>query len=334
VRVILDTNVWSRIGDEGSARELDVLAKDRGATILIPPSMLLEIARNPNADVRRRQLDAMLAVRAEHMTSEAELESRELIAEARRCKSQWLRATPNTASEATWHTLWTKKVWREARDDVDTLVARAGGTVADQQELTHIEKLNRSSFLAEYKNTALRLDGWTVQWEPHLLPYYRGGWPDGPEVEAWRAETLPAFWEQLVVRRNQIHGRYDTTFTEWIGARLDLQKVAHDPAEFCGFFLRDIVRENVPRMWLRWAVRMLQRGTKILPSNAYDEQHSAYLPSCDVFLSCDIRFSAALEAIQPHAPFEMCAVGTVPTSSRPVLDDVRVTLEAAMSKNS
>jgi hypothetical protein len=71
VRVILDTVLWSRIADEGSAASLADALAIRGYTVVHPPSILLEIVQSPDAESRARSVDAMASVRGVHYWTKA-----------------------------------------------------------------------------------------------------------------------------------------------------------------------------------------------------------------------------------------------------------------------
>ena len=83
IRLALDTNVWSYLGDVGAAAEFQLLIELRN---VIPPSTLLEVMRLPLAEPRARIVGAMSHARRVRLPSEAELESSEVVNEVRRCR--------------------------------------------------------------------------------------------------------------------------------------------------------------------------------------------------------------------------------------------------------
>jgi hypothetical protein len=119
VRVILDTNLWSSIGDEGVARSFDAVVATRGFEVLLPPSTLLEIIRLPEMKARQRIITAVATGRRRRLPTEAQSESAEAVAEIRRVRPGWMRSMPDTARVASLNAFWTRRVWRQALEDIN-----------------------------------------------------------------------------------------------------------------------------------------------------------------------------------------------------------------------
>lgn len=80
VRIMLDTNLWSSIGDEGVATSFDALMTARGFDVLVAPSVLLEVIRIPVPQARQRIIRAMGIGPRRRLATEAQSESTEVIA--------------------------------------------------------------------------------------------------------------------------------------------------------------------------------------------------------------------------------------------------------------
>src|SRR4051812_15982962 len=117
MHLMLDTNVWSYIADEGSVDDLDEWAATAGVTLVVPPSVLMEVARIPREDVFRRIVKTLVTGPRLRLASEAQLEADELVTEARRVHPEWLLSMPQTAKIANLNGLWTKRIWRVASDN-------------------------------------------------------------------------------------------------------------------------------------------------------------------------------------------------------------------------
>jgi hypothetical protein len=112
---------------------------------------------------------------------------------------------------------------------------------------------------------------------------YLTGW-QGEPVDAWRFLSRDLYWYQLAIASGRaLLTREDTTVADWVGAYVDLSRLRSDRADFTQFWLYDVHLNNMPRIWLRWAVNLVQSKSKISPGNPADEQHSTYLLDCDVF---------------------------------------------------
>jgi hypothetical protein len=121
---MLDTNLWSLLADDLSSREFYRMLADRGDIVAIPPSVLLELSRNPNAAVRSRHIEAIFQGRdRDQLRSEAQMEADELVSEIRRLHPEWLLTRSDTARIASLESFWTRRVWRQARENSGALHA-------------------------------------------------------------------------------------------------------------------------------------------------------------------------------------------------------------------
>lgn len=326
-RIALDTNLWSYLGDQGAAEEFQRLVDGRGFRVVIPPSTLLEVLRLPLAEPRKRIIDVMTHARRVRLTSEAELESRETVAEVKRCRPQWLRFMPDTAKVVSLHAYWTKRVWREAKEHPEALHVYLVNQSPIAEHLLGVQRKNRAGVLRD-KFDAADLSHLQVTATAELADAQVAGWDGGP-VEAWRWITRKFFWHQLrVVHRRAVSTGEDTTMSDWIGAYVALDRMTGSPEDFTKFWFYDVERCAVPRNWLRWAVHQVQTSMKVTAGNPYDDQHSAYLVDFDVFLSADKRYIQALEIVKNHAGFSMAEPRLVSSGlNTPIVDRLSAALE-------
>ena len=82
----------------------------------------------------------------------------------------------------------------------------------------------------------------------------------------------------------------DATAADWVGAYVNLSHLSSDRADFTRFWTEDVELQRMHRIWLRWAVNLIQCESKITTGNPADEQHSTYFLDCDVFLTADKRY--------------------------------------------
>ncbi|MGI5468083.1 type II toxin-antitoxin system VapC family toxin [Streptomyces sp. CA-132043] len=327
---MLDTNVWSYLGDQGAAAEFDAFVRSRGATVVVPPSVLLEVLRLPKPDKRDRILRALLGGPRRRLTSEADLESAEVVAEVRRLRPHWMRAVPDTGREAGWRTFWTKKVWRRAKEHPGAFldVAPAVGTERVAEHLVEQQRQQR----AEVDRARATLDDLSamVMWQdPDGGGAGMPGWRPGDRVEPWRVHNREVYWQALaVVGPRSVLTHEDSTLADWVGARVDLRAACADPADFTAFWLYEAEASRMPRNWLRWAADIAQADMRIGPGNPYDAQHSAYLPDCDIFLTADKNYVRVLDRLAAHAPVPIARARRVaPAAHSGVVDAVRAALE-------
>lgn len=305
MRIMLDTMVWSYVGDQKARRQLDACARSAGLTLVIPPSILLEVLRHPLPEKREPILDALLhGPHRRRLSSEADLESAEFIKEVERLRPGWIRPLPNTGDEATLRTYWTKRVWRSAEERPD-LFSQAEPAQAVQRRAEWLVERQREQRQEVDKGRVnlADLSSLRVTQLPDLPADYTAGWDPTDAVEPWRVHNRDVYWQALAVSapRSAITHE-DTTYADWVGARVDLRGACADRADFTRLWLYEIDAVNVPRNWLRWAADMAQADMKIIKSNPYDAQHAAYLLDCDVFLTADTKFVRVLNRLRDNAP--------------------------------
>ncbi len=299
-RVLLDTNLWSYIGQRGETADFDRLATSRGIEVVLAPSMLLEICADKNAERRRAGVDAMLSHRRTTLKSEAQSFVEEIVEAARLLRPSWLRAWPKTEVVNRHERYWRHRVWVEAKRDPGA-IGEANASL-DQGELDYLLDMQR------FNKRQLRESKMAVP-PPHLAnasfttdtpEKLTLGW-NGDEVDAWRAETLLLYRHQLLDRSIRTdRNPSGSTLAEWADAWLKLPEIKRDIESFNVFWLYDVTAAQMPRAWLAWATALAQLETKAQRSNGLDVQHSAYLPDAELFLSADRRFVMALAWVYEH----------------------------------
>ncbi|OXM43863.1 hypothetical protein [Amycolatopsis alba] len=301
---MLDTNLWSSIGDEEATAEFNAEMAARGVAVVTPPSILIEVARLPVAAARQRIITALTTGHRVRLRTEAALEAAEIIAEAKRLRPHWLRRMPDTGRTASLDTYWTKKLWREAAEDSTRIHEYQVETYHRPTDYLVAKQKEQRKAILETDFNVRPLTAIMVKSEPDTPEEYLDGW-SGEPVEAWRIESWHVYrYNLFTVGGRAALTREDTTRADWVGAYLDLRIMRSDTADFGRFWTQDVEVTRMPRNWLRWAVRFVQSTQKIGPGNPADEQHSAYLPDCDVFVSADARYITALRQVRADAPFE------------------------------
>jgi hypothetical protein len=307
---MLDTNLWSYLGDDASVRDLDRLLDDRDLRVVVAPSTLLEVFDIPHEDVRNRIIRGMATgPRRSRLHTEAESYATEVVNLVRLYRPEWMLQVPNPALAARHQNFWLKKVWSEALENS----ARHHRYQQDQKP-THDHIMGRQRFQrTQMLETKFELPDLTAMIatadDPALGQL--AGW-DGSATALWRLQLGQLSWYQLGVigPRARMTGE-DRTMTDWVEPYVDLRKLRRDPDGFAAIWLDQARIEDVPRNWLSWAVEVVQWTQKIGSGNPADAQHAAYLLDCDVFLSADKRYVAALERVRSDAPFKFATTRLV-----------------------
>lgn len=320
MRIMLDTNLWSSIGDEMATGSFDTLMKSRSLQVVVPPSTLTEVTRLPVPEARDRIIHALATGPRHRLPTEAQSESAEVVSEIRRVRSHWMRSMPDTSLVWSLNNFWTKKIWRAALENSQPLYEYEMRRMALHDTYVRYERSQRTEMIRT--NFEVRpLTALTATSGPASPQTYLPGW-SGEPVEPWRVTSRILYWHQLVVVGGRaVLTKEDATIADWVGAYVDLSHLRSSPEDFTKFWLYDVNRDAVPRNWLRWAVNLVQSGYKIGSGNPADEQHSSYLIDCDLFLSADTRYVSVLETVREDAPFNFAEPRLVSGDRNiPVLD--------------
>jgi hypothetical protein len=303
MRIILDTNLWSSIGDEMVASSFDALMKSQSLQVVVPPSILVEVLQLPKSEARDRIIRALAKGPRYRLPTEAQSMSDEIVSEVRRTRPAWMRSMPDTARVWSLNNSWTKRIWRAALEDSGPMHEYETSYASLTEALVRAQRVQRRDY-ATSSFTVLPLTALTVTPDPDNPRSRLPGWPGEP-VEAWRVSCCVLFWHQLaVIGGRAILTKEEATFADWVGAYVDLSKLRSSPEDFTRFWLYDVNRDALPRNWLRWAVNLAQLEVKVTHGNPADEQHSTYLLDSDLFLTADARYVSVLEMVRKSSPFK------------------------------
>jgi hypothetical protein len=239
VRAILDTNLWSSIGDEGVTRPFDDLMGSRSLQVVVPPSILIEVLAHPLTDVRQRIIDALATGPRHRLPTEAQSESSEVVAEVRRVRPHWMRSMPDTAKVWSLNNFWTNKIWREVLEDSEP---HHSYRMREQKKYEYLVKQQRSNRtqLVETNFQIRPLTAILVSATPEAPESYLAGWSGGP-VDAWRVTSRDLYWHELrVISGRAVITKEDTTYADWIGSDVDLSRLRSDHVGFTRLWLEDI----------------------------------------------------------------------------------------------
>lgn len=141
MRIILDTNLWSSIGDEMAARPFDTLMKSHTLEVVVPPSTLLEVMRLPVTEARDRIIHALGTGPRRRLPTEVQSESAEVVSEVRRTRPHWMRSMPDTTRVWSLNNFWTKQIWRAALENSQILYERGVGQMAERDAMRVIQAI-------------------------------------------------------------------------------------------------------------------------------------------------------------------------------------------------
>ncbi|NEC53097.1 hypothetical protein G3I18_31780 [Actinospica acidiphila] len=325
---MLDNNIWSYLGDQRAGHRFKTVAHSLGHHVVTAPSILLEVLQHPHSVMRAAIIEAITTATDERLRSEADRESAEVISEVRRLHPEWMRAVPDTGREATWRTYWTKRFWREAAEHHDRLrdaesarrTARTVRLLVDNQRLQR-ERWREAGF-------DLRdLSRITLAPSEETTVEQQAGWPLGERIAAWRPYSQEVYWHAFARSRRSVLTQEETTYADWVGARVDLRAMCASREAFNQFWLYEVEPAYMPRTWLRWAADTVQMDMKVTDGNPLDVQHASYLPDCEVFLTADKNFVRVLDRIAEQAPVPVGrAYRVAPAAHDGIVEAIEATL--------
>jgi hypothetical protein len=328
LRVSLDTNLWSELALSDVVSRFDELARARRWQVVVPPAILLEVARTTDPDRRLRILRAITRRRRFHTLTEAQMEATELLEEVRRVRPAWVNRSPDTRSIRRLERFWKTGIWQAAAHRPEAFAE--GAASADDGSV-------RSTLVGGQRTTAQAARRGDFRFDPaDLYVDLRGSdvrlglHPGASEtrIEAWRVVNALLYWHQLVTPTFGRAAGRDTTLADWAAPHLRLEVVKRSRDEYNRFWYYDVRPEAMPRNWMRAAVHHAQINQKVTAGNPVDDQLSAYLFDCDVFITADRRFHRLLEVVRPASPIPFSQVALL----NPASDDLVAALEHAIAE--
>jgi len=317
-RVLLDTNIWSRLGDYGYGRRLTDKAKDADARVLVALPILEEAACNPDATSCKSIIGLIADNRWRHgrLAPASVGFADELVGVVRRLRPHWLRAVegPHDAEDLKF---WTTTFYREAERDPQELVSflervkRVHGdeaAVLNWRQLQERDPFRAHGLLAAFPDILAKVqppDGEMSAEEFMTGDYAEMARAADERIEeepwrwvpAWTCEASNVWW----------HNVFDplanhSPWSDSIEPFIDLKALRADRRSFYTMWWEEVAAADAPRSWMDWAVMFLQLGRTVRRSNSVDRQLACYLYDCDVFVTADAAFADVLDLVVRRAP--------------------------------
>lgn len=308
-RVMIDTNIWSRLAEQGQQYQFIKLTRTKLVDVVMPPATLLEALRTQDAETRQAIIKTICRRRWKRLPTEAQSEAAELVSEIRRLRPAWMLDYPDVAAVASHEHFWRQSIYDLAlvndpqlRALSQVVGARERKAFSDLQGDQQV-RFRSDGVFRSLEEAQEQLPSLVVYPDPRVLKNPEAeGWEPGTKVAPWRVNLLSVQWKALVLDpvRTQITGQ-SATYADWIGAYVDLSAVRRSRRDFGHLLLYEVDETRMPRNWLRRAVALVQHSMKLTRGNPVDAQLASYLPDADIFVTNDRRFARIIDAIRPAA---------------------------------
>lgn len=292
--VLLDTNIWGRLVDEDQVEPLRKESKASDAQIVIAPAVVYELLRTNDPNRQRALAKAATLGTWQRVMTEVYEECNDLVQVLRRRRPHWLRPDPDLARFFELKADWTggRGFWHRARTKPAQEAGYLKSLEGDNIDHARSEAKTHRQNLSELHFDSVDLSDIKAAPQSHWP-----GW-DGTPVEAWRLESAALWWDALAVMRHP-------AYLDWLGPLLDLAEIHKSRKSFNEFWLYEVGVEELPREWLRWAIRFLHGLRKVTPGTPGDVQISLYACAVDVVVSGDRTFIDVLNKAGVEAPSEI-----------------------------
>ena len=295
--VVLDTNVWSYVGESGSLQRLRREAKMRGVSVVACPAVLEETLRIGDPTTRSIRVEAMTRQVWFRIMPESFWEAGEVYHAIAVAHPDWL---DGRADMSDW---WRLKAdwqgggwWARCRSDptgtAELLVELQRPMIdAARGYVERNRQFYRDHYTAEADVVARVRRGMAKPVSP------LAGW-DGDWVEEWRLNAH-SVWSTALADE-------ESPMSEWLHPWLDTSSLS--VSAWNRFWLYEVELEALPLTWVRWALDLLQSASSINDGSARDNQIGSYAVMCDYFATADKRLAHALNVLQTSVGFPMADV--------------------------
>ncbi|MEV4399994.1 hypothetical protein [Nonomuraea sp. NPDC049607] len=330
MRLLLDTNVWSRLADWNLEEVFYRYIKSSGVDVVIAPATLLELLKTPHKASRLKKIKLVCRSRWVRLPTEAKSEADEVVAEITRLHPEWLRTSKDLARQARLQNLWGYIKWQEARSDEDYLIAEARSNYQNEKEWMvraqkEQQKAWRSDGYLRYPNEIAKAISQLPTFTPdpkHERLMISQGWRQGEPIEIWRTQAHMILMSVLF--DNPPH-----TYFDWIGIYVDISALQNNHRAFGEMLLHEVEAARMRRNWLRWAVDFAQHAMKVGQGNPMDGQLSSYLYDANLFITRDKRFSDILNEVRQVSPCNFATTIYSHADEKGLIDEIKACITSA-----
>lgn len=312
--LLLDTNVWSYIGDEGMLPQMLKVCRSGRIAFMVAPASVSEARKLDNVSIRRRILEAMTHDRWTRLMPEAYLEAQEIKSLLLKMRPQWAVEVKNFSDFNKCRYDWLRRTggfWERARNDInppttdESIRAAAENKLAQEQTRAIRNKFkvgSQTGALTHLQKAVIELDDPIAEMTT---------------VDYWR---LPSFYS--LVSELQI---FASPYREWLDCEIDVNAMFSDFLDLERVWFKEIKPEHVKRQWLRSSMEFLQRWHRPTDGSPVDSQLTSHLVDADYFVTADNNFAKCVERIRLEAPFQTAKMLKIPAGNAGVAELIKFT---------
>jgi hypothetical protein len=273
-------------------------AKLANVDIVILPAILYETLRMGNGPAKRTLIDVQTRQVWRRVMPEAFTEAEELRRAIAVLRPHWLLDQPDLRFwrrlYADWDHDWQDGTWSRARRNPEWMASIIGGSERLATARQEAQKARDTAIDLGLSFGKLRVEK-MESWFEEPVP----GW-NGERFATWRVDGLNA-WLPTVAGTQK--GAYADWLLPWIVPHL----LRTEWASWVRFWTQDISEHEMPRHWLRTAMRLAASTRKTSPGTPVDVQISTYLYDIDAFCTSDSVFVDCIEKVRSAAPRPLAA---------------------------
>jgi hypothetical protein len=248
---MLDTNIWSRLAEQGQQYQFSRLVRNKQVDVVMPPATLLEVLRTQDRQLRRAVTKLVCRRAWQHLKTEAQAEAAELVAEIRRLRPAWILDQPNLNAITGLQRFWLRTIYDLALADAPQILslnqvvgARERKEISDLQEDQQV-RFRSDGFFRSLEEARKQFPTLAVTPGAPGSPTSRraeaDGWDPGTKVPPWRLDLLSVQWKALALDpvRTQITGQA-ATYADWVGPYVNLEAIRYSRRDFGHLILYEI----------------------------------------------------------------------------------------------
>jgi hypothetical protein len=149
-RLMLDTNIWSRLAEQGQQYQFNQLVRNKQVDVVMPPATLLEVLRTQDRQLRRAVTKLVCRRVWRRLRTEAQAEAAELVAEIGRLRPAWILDQPDLDAITGLERFWLRTIYDLAlAHDPELLALNQAVGARERKEISDLQEDQQVRFRSD-----------------------------------------------------------------------------------------------------------------------------------------------------------------------------------------